>query len=340
VRKVAVLLFWFALSSCGTYSLNLCLKGEKVENPSILGKESKPYLEKGFKEGYFCYGYSLLLEGKPKEAIPFLIKAYRKGFKKASYYIGKAYLEFGNKKKAAYWYLKAIEDGFVNNDYFKTTTYISKGELDKLYQLGKKFPVLYLYLGDYFFRNEFYDAALYYYHLAIRYGFKRAKLMAGLSLHRLGNKKEALNTLYSLYKEGDKKGAEAIALLIERDADLLGGCTVLNAKTPEDFVKKRAEVFKEKKELYTLSAKFYRLASDEKNSFRVLRKAEFYSPSKKRKEFFPSGLKVDSLSYGELRELCLRGEEWAELLLAKKRGKDFLKAAKEFYRAFGFKVKQ
>ncbi len=340
MRKLAVLLLSSALYSCIPYSLNLCLKGGKVENPSVLEKESKPYLEKGFKEGYFCYGYSLLLEGKPKEAVPFLMKAYRKGFKKASYYIGKAYLELGDRKKAAYWYLRAIEDGFVNNDYFKTTNYISKEELDRLYQLGKEFPVLYLYLGDYFFRNELYDAALYYYHLAIRYGFERAKLMAGLSLYRLGNKKEAMNTLYSLYKEGDKKGAEAIALLIEREADLLGGCTVLNAKTPKDFVRKRAEIFKEKKELYTLSAKFYGLASDEKSSLRVLKKAEFYSPDRKGKELLPSGLKAGSLSYGELKELCRRGEEWAELLLAEKRGKGFLKAAEEFYRAMGFKAKR
>ncbi len=338
MRKLAALLLLSLFPSCLPYSVNLCLKGGKVKNPSLLEKEAKPFADKGFKEGYFCYGYAFLLEKKPEKAIPFLLKAYRKGYRKASLYLGKAYLELGDRKKAAYWYYRAIEDGFVNREFFRVTDYISKRELDRLYALGRRYPVLYLYLGDYFFRNELYDAALYYYQLAIRYGFERAKLMAGLSLYRLGNKKEALNTLYSLYREGNKKGAEAIALLIEREADLLGGCTVLNAKTPKEFVRKRAEVFKEKKELYTLSAKFYRLASDEKSSLRALKKAEFYSPGKKGKELLPSGLKVGSLSYGELKELCRRGEEWAELLLAEKRGKGFLKAAEEFYRAMGFKL--
>ncbi len=319
--------------------MSLCLKRGEVKNPSLLEKEAKPFADKGFKEGYFCYGYAFLLKKKPKEAIPFLLKAYRKGYRKASLYLGKAYLELRNRKRAAYWYYRAIEDGFVNKEFFRVTDYISKKELDKLYALGRRYPVLYLYLGDYFFRNELYDAALYYYQLAIRYGFERAKLMAGLSLYKLGNKKEALNTLYSLYREGDKKGAEAIALLIEREADLLGGCTILTAKTPEDFVRKRAEVFKEKEELYTLSAKFYRLASNERSSLRVLKKAEFYSPDKKGKELLPLGLKASSLSYGELRELCRSGEEWAELLLAEKRGREFLKAAKEFYKVFGFKFK-
>lgn len=327
------------VSSCLSNQICQCLQG-RIKEPKVVESAAKKYSKKGFKEGDFCYGYILLKEKKPDKALPYLLRAYKKGFKRASYFIGKVYEMLGDKKKASYWYFKAIEEGNINRNFFTTTQYISKSQLNELYSIGRQHPVIYLYLGDYFFRAELYEAALYYYQLAIRYGFDRAKLMAGLSLYRLGNKKEALNTLYSIYREGNKEGAEAIALLIEREADLLGGCTVLNAKTPEDFVRKRAEVFKEKKELYTLSAKFYRLASDEKSSLRALKRAEFYSPGKKGKELLPSGLKADSLSYGELKELCRRGEEWAELLLAEKRGKDFLKAAEEFYRAFGFKLKQ
>jgi len=338
VRRLPALLLLSLLSSCFPYQMNACLKGEKVGKIDILKKESISYLKKGYKEGYFCYGYALLLEKKPKRAIPYLLEAYRKGFKKASYYLGKAYLKLRDRKKAAYWFFRAIEDGYINRDFFETADYISKKELDTLYKLGRKHPVIYLYLGDYFFKNELYDAALYYYQLAIRYGFERAKLMAGLSLYRLGNRREALNTLYSLYREGNRNGAEAIATLIEREADLLGNCTILKAKTPEAFVKERARIFKEKAELYRLSAKFYTLASDEKSHIRALKKVEFYSPDVKGKELLPSGSKAQKLPEEVLKKLCEKGEEWAELLLSERRGRKFFKAAEEFYRAMGFKI--
>lgn len=325
------------ISSCFPYQISYCLQG-RIKNIKSLESVAKEYSKKGFKEGDFCYGYVLLKEGKPGKALPYLIKAYRKGFTRASYFVGKAYEMIEENKKASYWYFKAIEEGNVNSDFFRTARYISKSQLDELYSLGRQHPIIYLYLGDYFFRSDFYDAALYYYQLAIRYGFERAKLMAGLSLYKLGNKNDALNTLYSLYKEGDRKGAEAIGTLLEREADTYGGCTAEKAKSPKDFVKERAGVFKEKERLYTLAARFYNLAGDKKSAERSSRKALFYSPEKKGKELLPKNAR--KLSYSEVLGLCREGVEWPELLVASKRGKEFKRAAEEFYTSMGFRLKE
>lgn len=333
MRIIVLLSLLMLLSSCLPYQISYCLQG-KIKDPVSLESVAKEYSKKGFKEGAFCYGFVLLNEGKPKEALPYLLKAYKKGFKKASYFIGKAYEVLKERNKASYWFFKAIEDGIVNQDFFRTAQYISKPQLDDLYSLGKKHPIIYLYLGDYFFRSELYEAALYYYQLAIRYGFTRAKLMAGLSLYRLGNKEDAINTLYSLYKEGDSKGAEAIGILLEREADVYGGCTAERAKTPKEFVKERAKVFKEKKELYTLAAYFYSKAGDKESAKRCLKKAKLYFPQQKGKRLLPTD--INQFSYREELQTCRKGYEWSEFLIASKRGEEFKRAAEDFYTSMGF----
>lgn len=335
MKIIALLSLLPLLSSCLPYQISYCLHG-KIKDLNSLESVAKEYSKRGFKEGAFCYGFALLNEGKPKKAIPYLLKAYKKGFKKASYFIGRAYEMLKDRNRASYWFFKAIEDGIVNQDFFRTAQYISKPQLDKLYDLGKKYPVIYLYLGDYFFRSELYEAAFYYYQLAIRYGFTRAKLMAGLSLYKLGNKEDALNTLYSLYKEGNSKGAEAIGVLLEREADVYGGCTAEKAKTPKEFIKERAEVFKEKNELYTLATHFYSKAGDKESAERCLKKAKFYSPQQKGKRLFPTN--TNQFSYKEELQLCRKGYEWPEFLIASKKGKEFKRAAEEFYTSMGFTV--
>lgn len=338
VKRVLLLAFIPLMSSCLSYQFSACLKGKLPGDVTALEKRAKTLSEKGFKEGDFCLGYILLSEGKPERAIPYLMRAYRKGFKKAAYYLGKAYEAVGDRKKAAYWYFEDLKNGHITDKFFRTTRYISGAQLKELNKIAKKHPIVYQYLGDYFFNSGFYDAALYYYHIAIRYGFERAKFMAGLSLYKLGNRREALNTFYSIYKEGNLRGAEEIASLLEKEADRSAGCAAEEARTPEEFVKRKAEIFRRKEQLYKTAAEFYKLSKDTQGYRRVLKKMEYYSPNYRGKLLIPDSLNISRVPYSEALKQCREGKEWAELFVASRRGKSFLKAAEEFYRAMGFVI--
>ncbi|SMO82112.1 hypothetical protein SAMN06269117_1382 [Balnearium lithotrophicum] len=335
---VILLLAIFSLffSSCIPMEMDKCLSG-KIENVNKLIEESKEYSRRGFPEGYFCYGLAELKSKNYEEAIPPLESAYRKKIKRAAFYLGKAYKSIGNRKLASYWFLKALENGFITEDFFLVTSYISKEQLNELESLAKKHPLIYLYLGNYFYRNGIYDAALYYYGIATRYGFEKAKIMFGLTLYKLGNFKGALNVLYSYYKESEsRKGAYLIASLIEKHADSLNNCFVLTSKTPEELIQKLARSFKKREVLYKQSAKFYFLAKSRKDYKRVLKKASLVSLKGRNKgKLF---LKGKFKSYFELISNCKEGSPVAEILLSKKRGEEWYRALIDFYSSIGFDV--
>jgi len=334
---VILLLFVFLITSCVPYQLDKCFISDTVNNPKELKKEAELYSKRGFGEGYYCMGILAFENSNYNKAIEFFKKAYLKGVTKASFYLGKSYLKLGQVDLASKWFFIALKKDINLKAYFDYTPYISKKELSELETLAREKPIIYLYLGDYFFKNEVYSASLYYYGIATRYGFKKAIVGFALSLYRLGNFRGALDILYSYYeKTKDKKGAYLLGSLIEKFADSINFCTILNASSLKDFLTKKVKVLKEKSYLYREAAEFYELSENYGDYKRAIRKALFFSVRKKSKFKIKLG-RGNSKKSKSLVELCKKGDIEAELKLARLRGEEWYEELLEFYRLIGFR---
>lgn len=330
LRLAGSLLLIF-LFSCSTAPITYrSLRECRVEPSRIV--EVKKLADKGFPRAQLCEGKLLLERGEAKEARKYLLMAFKslKGRERgeAAYLIGKSFLKAGKRAKAREWFFKATENLYPNRELFKLTDYLTLNELKRLEELGKREPILYLYIGDYLKENELFRGALFYYQLAIRYGIREARLGSAVCLFKLGNRKLARTILSTEYEGGNREAARVMGELLFEAASSVGKgeCLLTEAKSPEEFLRERVAQIKEKAELYREASRWFKKAGEERRAKESLRLYRVYSFKEKEK------LPKRELTGEQLMELCREGELWGEYLLSEKLKTPNSEAAQLLYR--------
>ncbi|WP_456343024.1 hypothetical protein [Thermovibrio sp.] len=329
--KLAGNLLLIFLFSCSTAPITYRNLKECRVKPSQ-AVEVKKLADKGFPQAQLCEGKLLLKGGRNKEARRYLLMAFKslKGKKKgeAAYLIGKSFLKEGKRKEAREWFFKATENLYPNRELFKLTDYLTLKELKRLEELGKREPVLYLYIGDYLKENELFRGALFYYQLAIRYGIREARLGSAACLFKLGNQKLARSILLTEYERGNRKAAQVMGELLFEAASSVGKgeCLLIEVKSPEEFLRERVAQIKEKAELYREASRWFKKAGEERRAEESLHLYRVYSFKEREK------LPKKELPNKQLMELCREGELWAEYLLSQRLKTPNSEAAQLLYR--------
>jgi len=341
VRKIFSLAFMLLLSFL---YLQVSFAKEDVEKEFLYLKRlsAKGFPEAEIKLGKFVLNRKVLLSRADLKFVLRTLKdAYRNGYTEAALLIAKILSRYGYKNKSIFWYKEALKHNLFDDEYLKITNYLSFRELKILERLAKGNPRIYLELGDYFYKYNDFPAALHYYQFAVRYGSVKAKLMIGKCLYRLGNESLALDTFYTLYKQGVVKAAVELGKIFESKADLLGygSCDFFSATSYKDYLKRKSALFEKKYDLYSLSIKWFRKALPETKQYiaRVLEKQRKFNPLIKKSV----SLKKLPDSIDALKLLCRRNVPEAEIKLAvisKKRSLKFRTAVLFLYSHYGFEV--
>ncbi|WP_456456231.1 tetratricopeptide repeat protein [Thermovibrio sp.] len=271
--------------------------------------------KKDIPEAKVCLGRLELKQGNLKKARKLFESSLKDYPGISNYWIGISYLKEGLRKEAVQYLFKANINGFVNNLYFKLTRYISFDELNRLETSAKKHPILYLYLGDYFYRNKLFDGALFYYQLALRYNIEEAKYKSALTLYKLGNFQQAYNILVSLYKEGSVRAASYLAdIFLWKAQDALKGCFLLIKKDPSSYLKRRILSIKESLFFLKERNKWLKIVKNKKELTENEERIDLLLG--KRKQLLENSLlSIDTFN---LERLCNEGHLWAEYILAMK----------------------
>ncbi len=309
------------MASCGTFSIttpklrSCILNNGKVVFSEKEISEIKELGKKNIPEAKICLGRIKLEQGDIKGAIRLFKTLLREYPGVSSYWLGLSYLKINQKEKAIHYLFEANVKGFINELYFKLTPYMSSKELNELENSAKYHPILYLFLGDYFYRNGMFDGALFYYQLALRYNIEDAKYKSALALYKLGNLEQAYNILVSLYRKGNLKAANYLAnIFLQESQDALKGCFLLTEKFPNSYLLKR--ILSIKKSIFYLreSNKWFRIVNN-KNALEKNRKRIALLLGE-RKEVLNRALL--NIKISKLEKLCEEGHLWAEYILALK----------------------
>ncbi|WP_457677595.1 tetratricopeptide repeat protein [Thermovibrio sp.] len=331
----ATLTLTFLGSSCGINSqlTNQEVKACKVPESKV--PQLKKLADKGFTEAQLCLGEVYLKEGEYEKGREYLFKALKKekGKEKGKnfYLIGLTYLREGERKEARRWFWKALSEGYGNEEFFKLSRYISYKELKELDKFGRKNPIIYYYLGNYFLRNGLYQGALFYYQIAIRYGIKEARLKSAIALFKEGNERLAYSILKSEYENGDLTAARILGVLLKEKALSIGrgSCLLVNEEVGiKEFIRERVREIEKRRELLKEALKWLERGRGKREVKAVKELYLAYSFKK------PITLPKSYLSYSppELIVLCSQGKLWAEYILSLKLSTTKAKGAKLLYR--------